>query len=677
MSGGAHPGGRGRGDLGALAASVAGRAISAAALVVPLAFLSRLATPFTGPKEAIFELAGAIGLGALCVGFAAGPGSRPRVPPPRRLVPWAALLVLASAGLSALLAASSLAPPRAPEAATVLVHWLSLFGVAGGVALAITRESDSHGAGPSPPPGEAGLGARARLLWAVTASAAVVSLIGLCQHAELFSLPIPVISTPGSTFGNRNLSGEAIALSLPLGIGALALAGSRLERRVILGALALEVLYLVATRARGAWLGAAVGVLTVAFLRRREWSRAVLLSGLAFGGLALLMALLPARANPRYAGDTKRFARALEVVETSFDPESTAMRTRVGLWRRSLAMLLGEPLIGIGPGNWAVFFPRYAEPGATADGVLSFTLAPRHAHCDLLEHLTETGVLGLGALLALFAAVTQRARSALRTGRRETRATVSAAAGALLALLVCGFTGFPLAMPATSLLAGVALGLVVGADVDRPRAGPDGSAWSTATPGMRRGPWAGGVGVLAALGLVALAVVDVETRLRASTWLGAAERALHEDRGAVGATRALGYLARAERARPGLFRVSLRRAHAEQRLHHSLEAVAACDAALAREPFSPNAWATLAVVQLDGGDAHSARLSAERSIELLGANPFALSVKARAAEALRDHRDAETAWARLEGLAAIPPSPPDIDRDTARAARELLDDAFP
>ena len=47
---------------------------------------------------------------------------------------------------------------------------------------------------------------------------------------------------------------------------------------------------------------------------------------------------------------------------------------------------------------------------------------------------------------------------------------------------------------------------------------------------------------------------------------------------------------------------------------------------------APNAWATLAVAQLDGGDAHSARLSAERSIELLGANPFALSVKARAAE---------------------------------------------
>ena len=99
----------------------------------------------------------------------------------------------------------------------------------------------------------------------------------------------------------------------------------------------------------------------------------------------------------------------------------------------------------------------------------------RGSACDLLEHLTETGVLGLGALLALFAAVTQRARSALRTEAPETRAVVSAAAGALVALLVCGFTGFPLAMPATSLLAGVARGLVVGAgspDGDRPRAGP-------------------------------------------------------------------------------------------------------------------------------------------------------------------------------------------------------------
>jgi O-antigen ligase len=665
---------------------VAGRAISAAALLVPLGFFSALATPFTGPKEALFELAGALGLGALCVAFAAaGPRPRPAGAPPYRMVLWAALLVLATAGLSALLAASSLAPPRAPEAATALVHWLALFGVAGGVALAIAGDSQSHEAGPRPPPGVAGLGARARLLWAVTASAAVVSLIGLCQHAELFSLPIPVISTPGSTFGNRNLSAEAIALSLPLGLGALALAGSRSERRAILGALALEVLYLVATRARGAWLGAAIGVLTVAFLRRREWSRAALLPGLAFAGLALLMALLPARPNPRYAGDTKRFAPALDVVGTSFDPESTAMRTRVGLWRRSLAMLRSEPLLGIGPGNWAIVFPRYAEPGATTDGVLSFTLAPRHAHCDLLEHLTETGVLGLGALLALFAAVTQRVRSSLRTEGPETRAVVSAAAGALVALLVCGFTGFPLAMPATSLLAGVALGLVVAGGDPHPhedrqqRAGLDGSSWSSSAvvAGPRRAAWVGGLGVLAALGLAALAVLDVETRLRASTWLGAAERALHDDRGAAGATRALGYLAWADRARPGLFQVSLRRAHADQRLRHSLEAVAACDAALAREPFSPNAWATLAVVQLDAGDAHSARLSAERSVELLGANPFALSVKARAAEALGDHRDAETAWSRLAGLAASPPSPPDIDRDTARAARELLDEAFP
>ena len=90
-------------DLGALAGSVAGRAIAAAALVVPLGFFSALATPFTGPKEAIFELAGALGLGALCVGFAAGPTSRPPAASPHRMVLWASLLVLAIIMLVAVL----------------------------------------------------------------------------------------------------------------------------------------------------------------------------------------------------------------------------------------------------------------------------------------------------------------------------------------------------------------------------------------------------------------------------------------------------------------------------------------------------------------------------------------------------------------------------------------------
>jgi O-antigen ligase len=559
--------------------------------------------------------------------------------------------------VSAVAAASARTPPGAPYALAAIVHWLAIFGLAAGVVAATG----------APGPGDDGKGGPAALepvLLAVTAAAAVVSALGLVQHADLFPLPVPVISTPGSTFGNRNLSGEAIALALPFGVGALALAGgARGRRRAIVAALVLEVLYLAATRARGAWMGAALGLLTVAILGRREWTRAAVLPCLALGGLALVVALLPARANPRYSGDTKRFARGFDVVETSFDPESTALRTRIGLWRRSLTLFREQPLVGIGPGNWAVLFPRKAEPGATADGVLSFALAPRHAHLDLLECLTETGVIGLGSLLTLAVGLARAIRRAGSSDLRATRVTARVAAGTLVALMVVGFAGFPMEMPATSTLLGLALGLVWAAGGGRPAlAGP------APEPVL---PRARAVGV--AVAVVALAVLDTSKHLRSSYWLGAAERALHDDRGPAGAERALVALDRAEQALPGVFRVSLRRAHAELRLHHIVAATRACDAALAREPFSPNAWASLAAVQLEGGDAHSARLSADRSLDILADGPFPLSLKARAAEALGDQVDAQGAWAHLARLAGAGPipAPAALDRETARSARDL------
>ena len=119
-----------------------------------------------------------------------------------------------------------------------------------------------------------------------------------------------------------------------------------------------------------------------------------------------------------------------------------------------------HPLLGVGPGNWPVFFPRHAEPGAARDGVLSATLAPRQAHNDLLERTAETGLVGLAALVFLAGAAAVTARRRLRAGDASARSSTAAAAGSLVALAGAGITGFPLEMPATLALAGVALGLI-------------------------------------------------------------------------------------------------------------------------------------------------------------------------------------------------------------------------
>jgi cytochrome c-type biogenesis protein CcmH/NrfG len=648
-----------RWNTASLTRAVSIAATSGPAFLVPLLYVPSLAFPFTGPKDAVLQIAAALGFGALLLRYAAwgrrtgegipgGFGTVTMSPVwrrPGRTLVWGALLVLGSLALSA--AAASRSPIGAPYALAASLRWISLFGIACGVAA-----------------GDGGPGARIGLFQAVTASAAVVSVIGLLQHIDLVSLPIPVISTPGSTFGNRNLAGEAVALSLPLGFGAFSLAASRLERRAIMGALALQLLYLAATRARGAWFGGALGMATVAILNRKSWSlswaeaRSVWLPWVTIVVVALLVAFFPGRSNPRYAADAKRLAGGLDVVGTSFDPESTALRTRVGLWRRSLTMSSIYPFIGIGPGNWPVVFPSVAEPGASTDGVLTFTLAPRHAHFDLLECLTETGLIGLASLLVLGIGVTAAIRKGAAARDAASRIVTVAAAGTLVALLAVGVTGFPLAMPATLTLAGLALGLISSN-------GPESMNWQR-DPGRRQLPiWVAAVVTVAMLGF---ASVYGYRRLAGAYLLGTAERALHEDPGPAGAAVALTALHRAQIVDPGSFRVALRVAHAELRFHNITEATRACDAALTIEPFSPNAWATLAAVQLDGGDPPSARNSAARSLQLLNDSPFALFVKAKAADAVGDQSDAAATWARLGLLARGSGNDP----ETTRSARELL-----
>jgi putative inorganic carbon (HCO3(-)) transporter len=605
------------------ALSLAAVATGAAAVVVPLIYLPALEAPFVVPKTAVLEVAAALGL----LGYAMQLGAE-------RRVRWSAPAALGAALLLATTLLAWAAAPAAPYAVPALARWGALFGVACGAAVV--------GGDPQ---------ARQRLLEAVAGAAAVVSALGVLQHLELLPLPIPVISAPGATFGNRNLAAEAVAVALPLGCAAAAAARPAV-RRALAAALVLALLYLAATRARGAWLGAALGLATAALLARPRFTRRQVVLGALAALAAIAAGLLPGRSNPMYAGDAKRFASGADVVQASFDTRSTALRTRLGIWRRGLALVHDHPLVGVGPGNWPVAFPRYAEPGALHDGVLTMWLGPRQAHDDFLERAAETGLVGLAALGFLIAgvAVTLRRRLAA-TDDHADRVALAGAAGALVALLGGGLTGFPLEMPGTIALGGVALGLAVAV----PGGAPRGRVWRAAA-------------VAGAALLLLGAAARGGRQVYGNLWLGGAERALHRDRGRDGAERALATLERAAALTPDSFRVPLRTAQMLLRLQRFGEAVAAARRALALEPLAPNAWATLAAAQLGAGQVAEARGSAAQALALLHEHPFALFTAARAAEAAGDGDAAATSWKQLEAISRDAAA----DRETASAAREFL-----
>ncbi len=605
-------------------ASAASSALAAAAVAIALGYFPALASPFVEPKLAVLVVAGALGFAAWALASA-----RPRWAPPG----WNRPVVVAAGAFALVLVLSALLailrrPPGAPYAADELVRTAAVMGVALGAGLAARFDPRS----------------RRRLLEAISAGAGLVALVGLLQHLRLLPLAIPTISVPGSTFGNRNVAAEAVAMAIPFGLGLLPFGERtsdtpRFSRIAIALALVLEIAYLAVARARGAWLGGALGIAVFFALRRPHLSRAVLTATLAVTALALLAAVIPGRWTAHDSLDAKRFQPATRLVHDAVDPTSPVARTRLGLWRRTLALYGDHPLVGVGLGNFAVLFPRHAEPNASEDGVLSAAAVPRRAHNDLLERLAESGPLGLGAWLALYAALGAVALRRARADRSEGRA--AACAGALGAFFGCGLTGFPFAMPATLFLFGVALGLLA---VDGPA--------PSAVPARSRAP-----GALVGATLFAAAVVVgagwwCARKIEASYCLGRAEAALAAGDTADAAARALPFLDRAAKVAPRDFRVAFRASYAELRAGHPMPAARAAERALAIEPYSANAWEALARARLDAGDARGAGEAAGRALEILHAFPGALYTRARAAAHLGDGAGADEARAHLAALAA-------------------------
>ena len=623
-------------------ATAVGYALAAAAVAIMLGYLPALSSPFVAPKLAVLLVAGACGF----LGWAAGSWRPQPAPHDRGGVRGDRAIIGASTafGLLAVIAAMLAAgrgAPGAPYAPVELIRMGAMFGVAVGAAFA--ARADARNA--------------RRLCEAIHASAGLVALIGLAQHLRLSPLPIPSISVPGSTFGNRNVAAEAVAMAIPFGFGLLGFgettgpAPSRSRRRMMALFLVLEIGYLAVARARGAWLGGALGIGVFFALRRPRLSRAAVGALAAVALLAVAGAAIPGRWTAHDSLDVKRFQPATRVVRDAVDPSSPVARTRLALWRRTLALYRSQPLAGIGVGNFPVLFPLYAEPNATEDGVLSPTAVPRRAHNDLLERLAETGPLGLAALLALYAALgaaaIRRVREARRAGLPGDGDTAAACAGSLAAFVGCGLTGFPFAMPATVYLFGVAVGLLA---ADAP-AEPERAAATTATAVEPRLRTRRLVLVPIAVGLTVFVTWWSARRLEASYFIARFDAALRAGDTPADAARALPFLARAARATPRDVQVALRASAAELQAGHAPEAGAAAGRALAVEPYSANAWEALARARLAAGDPRGAAAAAERALEILHDYPGALATRALAAGRLGDAATADGARARLSALA--------------------------
>jgi putative inorganic carbon (HCO3(-)) transporter len=286
-----------------------------------------------------------------------------------------------------------------------------------------------------------------RLLpWLVlTASAGLALAVLLGTNWATAKLPLlpdalyqalPRLPLPWRPEGiHPNLAGGAMAwLLLP----AVALAAWSRDRRLqtlAVAAAALLALALLLSQSRGAWLGAAAGLLAMPALRyRRGWTVPAVALGVgvvvvvAAGPGQIMQAILPASAAEEVTINT--------------------LPGRMELWTRALAMLHDFGVAGAGPGQFEQLVMVLYPPFFT--GLLG---GFQHAHNLYLQMAVDFGVSGLVALVALLLGMGASIVAATRRWPGEAPASLPLAAlavgvfGSLLALAVHGMVDAPHVAP--------------------------------------------------------------------------------------------------------------------------------------------------------------------------------------------------------------------------------------
>ncbi len=353
------------------------------------------------------------------------------------------LLLLAYLGLSLLAAGGA------------TNHWLAIraLGVTlSGAAVFWTSRAISR----------AGLG---RPLLAAVAGAAVIGAItGLLQA---YGVDLPLTATtraPGGTFGNRNFMAHVVAIALPALV--LLTVETRSRGRAVLGAagLALAAAALLLSRSRAAWLGAAVS--SVFFLVEGLWvgglgsdrryrTRIAGLAGAAAVGVALALTL-PNRL------DWRSDSPYLESLVGVANFQGGSGRGRLIQYRNTFRMADDHALLGVGPGNWPVAYPRYTTPGDPAYDPGDIMPTNPWPSSDWVAVASERG---LPALLMLFSLAGVMMFVGWRRARRQLR-TSDALAGltlvsTILAIAVVGSFDAVLLLAAPTMCGWALLGVLL------------------------------------------------------------------------------------------------------------------------------------------------------------------------------------------------------------------------
>jgi O-antigen ligase len=237
-----------------------------------------------------------------------------------------------------------------------------------------------------------------------------------------------------STYGNHNhLAGYLeMAFFLILGLFLTGYKRARLGLMIYLTAIILAALVL--TLSRGGWGASTCGLVFMALmlLVSRRFSRKKLLLTLIFTLFGILFIVL---------ASTPVVERVLTVMTNQND---ASFQSRLTAWKGVARLIVDYPLLGTGPGTFALIFTQYQPPG--------LGLRFLNAHNDYLQFTAELGWFLPPLLFLIGFALYRYGFKKLKHPSRLVRGTTLGALAGITSILCHSLVDFNLHIPANALL---------------------------------------------------------------------------------------------------------------------------------------------------------------------------------------------------------------------------------
>lgn len=304
-----------------------------------------------------------------------------------------------------------------------------------------------------------------RLVVAVSLGSLPVALYALAQWvgwdpvriAAAPAQPAPAIT---STLGNPVFLGGYLAMALPL---TLWLAWSEKRKAAPLALALWQGAALIATEARGPWLGLAAGGVTAMLLigivsGRRRWGRR------AWAALGVGVVLLLASGLPLPGGVSEALRRLPYFGRLAGLWSGTTAAQRFLIWGGVAQLTFSDParaLLGYGPETLNLTYARVYPPQLAECEPDGYVRLPDRAHNLAWDALAEGGLPGLAAALALWGAAAWTGLRRLNVLRPDDR--LGFGLTVVLAGVVGGVLASTLAREAGAAGLGLGLGLWFGA----------------------------------------------------------------------------------------------------------------------------------------------------------------------------------------------------------------------